>query len=77
MKIEEFIEIDKETGTQNLFYCWYPVYLHFFFGPYQEIYLIFKTLVCVVVSNSCDITWSLWPESTPANRCDVCTCADI
>lgn len=43
MKIEEFIEIDKETGTQNLFYCWYPVYLQFFFGPYQEIYLIFKT----------------------------------
>lgn len=31
MKIEEFIEVDKETGTQNLFYCWYSVHLQFFF----------------------------------------------
>ena len=43
MKIEEFIEVDKETGTQNLLYCWYSVHLQFFLGPYQEIYLIFKT----------------------------------
>ena len=32
MKIEEFIEVDKETGTQNLLYCWYSVHLQFFFG---------------------------------------------
>ena len=36
MKIEEFIEIDKETGTQNLFYCWYPVYLQFFLGHIRK-----------------------------------------
>ena len=34
-------------------------------------------MVCVVVSNSYDTTWSLWPETTPANLCNVCTCADI
>ena len=35
MKIEEFIEVDKETGILFIY--------SFFFGPYQEIYLIFKT----------------------------------
>ena len=43
MKIEEFIEVDKETGTQTYFIAGILFIYSFFWGPYQEIYLIFKT----------------------------------